>query len=130
MIRGDHHLLGLEPEPARDGLEHVDGSSVHVGLARLAEPAVVDGDAEALEETLQHGRPAVHGRGLDDLGYEPSPSRPSARSHGSDRLLGIAEIRRAARYRPVARRTRTAGVTRSISTSAVPGRPWAMGIGE
>ena len=48
--------------------------AVHSRLAGLAQPAVADGNAEALEQALERRGPAVHPRRLDDLRRE-SPWR-------------------------------------------------------
>ena len=70
VVARHHDLLGLEAELRRDLLHRVDRGAVEVGLAGLAQAAVAHRDAEAFEQRLERRRPAVHRRGLDDLGGE------------------------------------------------------------
>src|SRR5262249_14943818 len=102
------HLLRVEPELPRHVLERVDRGAVDVGLAGLAQSADGDVDAEAGEQALQRRGAAVHARRLDDLGDE--------QLHFCPEISG-----------PAARSTGTAGETRAISTSTVPGRPCSTG---
>ena len=74
MIDGDHDLLCLEPQAHGDLLDHVDRRAVEAGLTRLLQTWITDRDAEAFEEALERGRPAVHGRRLDNLGRETAVS--------------------------------------------------------
>ena len=81
MIDRHHHLLGVEPQALRQRLERVDRRAVDGGLAGLAQAAVADADAEALEQALERGRPAVHRRGLDHLGREERRRDGGRRRH-------------------------------------------------
>jgi tetratricopeptide (TPR) repeat protein len=78
VIDRHHHLLGVEAQALRERLQRVDRRTVHGRLARLAQPAVADADAESLEQTLERGRPAVHRGRLDHLGGQEAAS---ARRH-------------------------------------------------
>ncbi len=82
VIGGQHDLLGPQSELIRDFFDGVDGRAVHAGLAGLAQAAVIDGNAEAFEQRLERGRPAVHVGGLDDLGDEELRSSIGARGSG------------------------------------------------
>src|ERR1700680_1594355 len=103
MIGRKHDLLSLESELVGDLLDGVDGSAIYVGLAGLAQTAIIRVNAEALEQRFERCGAAVHVRGLDD----PGDDEPGGRLHGF--------------LRPAVRSPMEAGETRSISSSAVMG---------
>ena len=50
VIGGQHDLLGLEPKLVGDVFQRVDGRAVDVGLASFAQAAVMDVDAESVQQ--------------------------------------------------------------------------------
>ena len=88
VVDGQHHLLGVEAERDGDLLEGVDRGAVDVGLTGLAQAAVGDRQAEALEQALERGRAAVHGGGLDDLDGEATACGCAGHVRGRVRSRG------------------------------------------
>jgi hypothetical protein len=111
VVGGDEVLLGVEAEGDGDLLEGVDRGAVDLGLAGLAQAAVADGDAVAVEQALERGGAAVHGGALDHLDGEAAAAR---HGHG-------------ARICPTVRRRSEAGETDSTVTSTTPTRPCSTG---
>jgi hypothetical protein len=70
VVWGEHDLLGHQAKVESGFLKDTDGRAIHVRLAGFAQPTVIDRNAEAFQERLEHGRPAVHGGRLDHLGSE------------------------------------------------------------
>ena len=116
------------PSISRQRLERVDRRAVDGGLAGLAQAAVADADAEALEQALERGRPAVHRRGLDHLGRE---ERRASRSRRRRTTPGCETVQcrpggshpqpRVATPIPCYRRSaRTSGRSRCVPTGVLP----------
>src|SRR5690349_1046690 len=114
IIGWDHHLSSIQPELYCDFFHSVDRSSIDIGLAGFAQSPVAHGDAETFQHAFERSRPAIHGRGLHDLGDDEAAARPAhcctPSSCGAESRL---KLRRALCS------TSTAGDTRSTSTSTV-----------
>ena len=59
MIERQHDLFGVKTQFGSDLFQRVDGGSVDIGLAGLAQPAITGADAVTLEQAFQGGRTAV-----------------------------------------------------------------------
>ena len=70
MIHRQQDLFGLEPELIGGFLDGVDGRTVDVSLAGLAEAAVVGANGETFEQGFQRRRAAIHVGGLDNLRHD------------------------------------------------------------
>src|SRR5262249_33761591 len=118
--------LHFEAELARDRLDGVNRSSVHIGLASFAKTSVTDRNVEPFQEAFQRCRPAIHGRGLNDFGREePAIAGAEGRHRGIDHwLLRLGW----ARSVPAALKTSVAGESRSTRTSTMPDSPCCKGI--
>ncbi len=79
MIGRHHGLFGDQAEAASHLLDDVDGSAVNIGLAGLAQSAVVRLDAETDQGGAEDCRAAVQGGGLNNLGDQPAT--PGAVEH-------------------------------------------------
>src|SRR5262249_37421377 len=132
VIDRHHDLFRFEPELHCGLLHGIDAGPIHVRLAGLAQAAITHRDAKAFEETLEGGRAAVHGRGLHHLSRQQTARPQSPGRHGVPPRLFPASraLVDTPRRWPTTRKTRAAGVTRSTSTSTVPGKPCWSGIGE
>ena len=75
VIGRQHDLLGLESQLIGDVFERVDGSAIDVGLAGLAQAAIVDTNAEAFQQTFEGGRTAVQVGALDDFRHQEACAR-------------------------------------------------------
>src|SRR3972149_766646 len=94
MVDRHQDLFRFQPQLDRDLLKSVDGRAVDVGLTGFAQAAVAHRNTEALKETLECSRTAIHGGGLDDLGNQETAidqgtalrARQARRSPGGIRL--------------------------------------------
>src|SRR5262249_27663793 len=131
MIDRDHDLLRLEPELHRHLLDGINRGAVHVRLTGFAQATVTHMDAKAFQETLERRRATVHGGGLHHLRRQETPADPCAMGRhrpASPRAVASTGCLRMLRRLPTARTTSVTGVTRSTSTSIVPGRPCWRGM--
>src|SRR5262249_38496535 len=132
VIDRHHDLLRLKPELHGGLFDGIDTGPIYIRLAGLAQTAVTHGNAKAFEETLEGRRAAVHSRSLHHLGRQQAARPQSHSRHGVPPRLFPASTARADTPRrwPATRRTRATGVSRSTSTSTVPGRPCWSGTCE
>ena len=87
MVEGYKNLVGIQAELFSDHFERVDRGSVDIGLAGLAQTAVVHVDAMAFEQGLEARRPAIHLRRLHDFRHEEP--RPRGRHHAFHRAAAL-----------------------------------------
>src|SRR5215471_6027236 len=121
MIRRDHHLLGVQPQLRGHLFHRVNRSPVDVSLAGFAQTPVAQPHAEAFEQAFERGRAAIHRRSLHDFGNEEAAFAEesvhnSLVSNFCDSIF------------PTPRIANSAGETRSISISTLPGNPCCEGI--
>ena len=126
VVGRNHDLLGRKTELIGHALHRVDRRAIDVGLTGVAETAVADRDAVALEHALERRGTAVHGRGLDDLGRKHPVAGAPGQAHGCGGEPAAVGNRVVTR-RPAARSVRRAGEICSTSTSTVPGSPCCIG---
>src|SRR5262249_52896264 len=107
MIRRDHHLLGVQPQLRGHLFHRVNRSPVDVRLAGFTQTPVTHPHAEALEQAFERGRAAIQRPGLHDVGDEEA-------SFAEESVHSIF---------PTPRTGNSAGETRSISITALPGKP-------
>ena len=114
VVGGNHDLLGRQSEPVGDVFDRVDRGAVEIRLARLAQTAIADVDAETFEQGFERRRATVERGGLDDL-WNEKPAGHCCRGR-----LGSASP-------PTRRSNRLSGDRRSTSMSMLPRAPCMSG---